>query len=277
MTIFIYGLVCPLSGEVRYIGKSVNPEKRLIAHLTGARTGSYNHHTARWIRKIEQLGKRPDMVILQELEAGSDWREVERGWIASGLEAGWPLTNSTAGGEGLDYLSPEDHARWRKNHRAAMRRFRNSPAGKRHMQKMLAAASLPENIRKRSAAVAAAVRRPEYREKMREVAAEIGARPEVKLAKSAKSRSMWQDQKKRDALLRSFASDECKNKQSAARARAWSDPKVGAKLRAIHSSEEVRSKKAAAKAANWADPAYRAMMSERIKAGHARRRAKKGA
>lgn len=276
MAVYIYGLVCPVSDEVRYIGKSEEPKKRLVAHIGGALRSEYNHHTARWIRKVARLGLQLKLVILDEVPESADWREREREWIAAGLEVGWPLTNSTAGGEGLDYLDPADRAKWLKNQAASMRKHWDSDAGREHIRKLTASLTEPV-VRKRTESVRSALQRPEYREKMRAVGAEIGARPEVRAKKSGAMRAQWDNAESRAKWESSFSTEQCKARQSDARIKAWADPVVGAKLRGIHSSDAVRKKKAEAKAKNWADPAYRAMMSERIKAGWAKRRLSKGA
>lgn len=275
--VYIYGLLCPLSGDIRYIGKSVNPKRRLNGHLTGAKTGAYNHHTSRWIRKLDRNNLRPDLVVLQELKDGEDWRSAERDWISAALASGWPLTNSTAGGEGLDYIRPEDRDRYRANKSLAMKRYAATPEGRARLERMVAAANEPEAAQRRAVAVAVANRRPEYRKKMRRVNAEINARSEVKTKKSRASKAMWRDDATRVRIMDSFSSDECKRKQSEAKVRSWADPDVGRKLRAIHSSEEVRAKKSESKAKNWADPEYRELMSQRLKAAWAKRKAKQGA
>jgi hypothetical protein len=276
MTVYIYGLFCPLDERIRYIGKSINPEKRAIAHVSGANTNAYSHHTARWIRKLSLLGRAPMLVVLDEIPCSTDWREREREWIVAALHMDWPLTNSTAGGEGLDYLDPVDRAQWRKNHAAAMRRHWDSDAGLAHMRKLRLGLTA-EVVKKRTASVRKALKKPEYRDKMQKVGAEIGSRPEVIKKKSDAMSSRWSDAESRAKWQTAFSKEGCKKKQSDSKVQAWADPVVGAKLRAIHSSDEVRRKKAEAKARNWADPTYRAMMSERIRAGHAKRRLNKGA
>lgn len=274
--VYIYGLLCPLSGEIRYIGKSIDPERRLKGHMSGARTGSYSHHTSRWLRKLERCGLAPEIVILQEVPEGDDWRQAEREWIASAIAAGWPLTNSTVGGEGLDYLRPEDRERYRENHRRAMQRYWASPAGAAHLERMMLASRSPDAVARRSESLKKSCRSPEYRERMRAIGIEVGSRPSVKSARSAKSKAMWADPQKRAILMASFSSETCKKKQSEAKKSAWADPVVGARLREIHSSDEVRRKKSEA-AKRRATPEYRAMMAEKTRLSWEKRRARRGA
>jgi len=270
--IYIYGLKCPDSGEIRYIGKSENPKKRLLAHINSARIFAYDHHAARWLRRLDGEQKRPELAILHEVVAGEDWRLIERQWIARAASEGWHLTNSTAGGEGLDYLDPADQAKYKENHRQAMIKFRDTPEGKEQLQKMLRASNSPEVIARRSSAVRAAITSPEYREKMRSIGAEIGSRPDVKAKKSAKALARWRDSEKRSRMLSQFAQPECKKKQSESKIKAWADPVIGAKLRALHSSEEIRRKKSEG-AKRRSTPEYSAMMAEKTRMSWAKRKA----
>lgn len=96
----IYALMDPRTEEIRYIGKtSQTLRHRRMKHLTDARRrkGTYLLH---WLRQLQNEGLEPDMLLLGTC-AESRWREVERAWIAYGRAQGWPLTNSTEGGEGL--------------------------------------------------------------------------------------------------------------------------------------------------------------------------------
>lgn len=273
MTVYIYGLLCPLSGDIRYIGKSINPKSRLRAHVNAALNKAYDHHTSRWIRHLAKLNHHPELVILDVVADGEDWRNVEREWIASAITSGWRITNTTAGGEGLDYIDQDARAKYRANHRKAMERHWYSEAGKVQMEKMRSRLT-PDVIAARSEAVSRSLKSEQYREKMRPINSEINSRPEVKAKKSSKSKAMWED--KRGKLLSAFASEECKRKQSESKKAAWADPVVGAKLREIHASEEVRRKKSEA-AKRRATPEYRAMMAEKRRAAWQRHREQQGA
>jgi hypothetical protein len=147
-------------------------------------------------------------------------------------------------------------------------------AGRDHLARLNAAANAPEVLARRAQSVSEALKRPEYRKKMRGINSEINSRPEVKAKKSAKSKSMWEG--KRGELLSAFSSEECKRKQSESKKAAWADPVVGTKLREIHASEEVRRKKSEA-AKRRATPEYRAMMAEKRRAAWQRHREQQGA
>ena len=131
----IYGLKCPISGSIRYIGKTKNAlEGRLKGHLSDAKSFRYKHHASRWLRKLLIAGLTPEVVLLEESEG--DWIEAETRWIAKGKALGWPLTNSTAGGDGAPDPTPDALDRKRRVMRQVwerpefiqrMREARNDP------------------------------------------------------------------------------------------------------------------------------------------------------
>jgi len=108
--ITIYALIDPFTHEIRYIGKSIRPSQRLREHCID----KSNTHRARWIRKVIEDGKEPGIVILETMTDSACWQGAEIGWIAYGRELGWPLTNSTTGGDGVVNLCEESKERIRK-------------------------------------------------------------------------------------------------------------------------------------------------------------------
>lgn len=106
---YIYALVDPNTNEFRYIGKSVRPFERLKDHCNEAPTC----WRTRWIKKVLASGKTPIVVLLDRVDADRDWETAERDWIAYGRASGWPLTNSTDGGDGVPNLPPETRAKIR--------------------------------------------------------------------------------------------------------------------------------------------------------------------
>lgn len=92
---YIYGLVDPLSGNVRYIGQSVNPTYRLRYHL---RIKKPSTHKEFWINSLLRLGLVPEMIIL-ETTTKKNSCELEIYWIAWYRNNGFILTNSTDGGD----------------------------------------------------------------------------------------------------------------------------------------------------------------------------------
>jgi len=101
---FIYSLCDPDTLEIRYIGKSNNPQKRYYYHLID----KMSTHKVHWIQSLLTIGKVPILQILEECDE-SVWAETERKWIAYYRELGYNLTNGTNGGEGT--FHPTDGTR----------------------------------------------------------------------------------------------------------------------------------------------------------------------
>jgi len=100
-TVFIYSLNDPETGEVRYIGKCTSPRKRLVLHLSGARTGKEKSHRACWIRSLLHRGLKPILTVIDEVPE-QEWRQWEVAYIQFFRDDGHRLTNSTLGGEGFN-------------------------------------------------------------------------------------------------------------------------------------------------------------------------------
>lgn len=97
---FIYALVDPRSDQIRYVGKSVDPDGRLRSHVCVAR-GDSQTHVSRWIRQVLADGCRPRVEVLQTVTAET-WQEGERFWHRELTRAGLRLTNQApCGGGGL--------------------------------------------------------------------------------------------------------------------------------------------------------------------------------
>jgi hypothetical protein len=58
---FVYALVCPLTLEVKYVGQTIDMNKRVRSHTSGS-TG-YNTDVQRWLKTLGHL--RPYRVILE--------------------------------------------------------------------------------------------------------------------------------------------------------------------------------------------------------------------
>ncbi|MEN6621534.1 MAG: GIY-YIG nuclease family protein [Smithella sp.] len=110
--VYIYGLVCPKTNQIRYIGKSIRPKERLMNHMNEVS----NCHRSHWLQSLKKKGLKPSLRILQAFsDPPSDgWQKYERYWIQYGKEHGWPLTNNTNGGDGVEGLPPETRAKMAK-------------------------------------------------------------------------------------------------------------------------------------------------------------------
>lgn len=94
MNVTIYGLADPRDGRIRYVGRTVNVDARLVAHQ-GART----ENTAKrsWIAELRRAGLAP---TLKQLETCTEEScgTVEQRWISRFRTAGECLLNVSAGG-----------------------------------------------------------------------------------------------------------------------------------------------------------------------------------
>lgn len=116
----IYCLADPITGRVRYVGKSNNPTKRLGQHISLAlggrgvksKSASINVRKDVWIRSLVDQDLKPELRILQEVPL-SKWKSTERAWIRRMKDHGEPLLNMAPGGS---YI-PKSVRRKRRNNR----------------------------------------------------------------------------------------------------------------------------------------------------------------
>src|SRR5208337_3042296 len=100
----IYTLACPLTGEVRYLGKSIDPKSRFYHHVYEA--PKCRTHKERWINNLLKQNLKPVLTVLVEVPI-VEWEKWERHYIAEFRELGYRLTNGTDGGDGLENPSIE--------------------------------------------------------------------------------------------------------------------------------------------------------------------------
>jgi len=93
---YIYGLVDPRSGLIRYIGKSNKPDKRLGNHIN--RCNKSISHKNSWIIGLLKNDLRPELIIIDEVDI-SEWEFWEKHYIKLFKTWGFNLVNSTNGGE----------------------------------------------------------------------------------------------------------------------------------------------------------------------------------
>lgn len=91
----IYGLTCPATGEVMYVGKADDHQARLKSHLRDAIRRSTPVYV--WIRGLIDSGTRPGIVHLCD-SIGDRWQDLERQIIAQYTSDGFKLLNVAAGG-----------------------------------------------------------------------------------------------------------------------------------------------------------------------------------
>ncbi len=94
----IYTLSHPITGEIRYVGKTAQPlYRRLNSHRQNRKRTET--HTAHWVRSLYELDLRP---VIEEIDLVPDHEscESEMYWIRWYRNLGARLTNHTNGGEG---------------------------------------------------------------------------------------------------------------------------------------------------------------------------------
>lgn len=97
---FVYTLHDPeLPQEVRYVGWTTRPKRRLWAHLQDAKTGKDRTYCGNWKRTVLARGLEPAMQVIEQ-GVGDGWKPVEVHWIKHYRDLGHPITNLTNGGDG---------------------------------------------------------------------------------------------------------------------------------------------------------------------------------
>ena len=105
----IYGLVDPITGQLRYIGRSSSWMARPRAHSNPSKC-SNSTHNSRWVRGLLEKNLRPNIVVIQAFDDSSILNQAEIHWIAYFRAMGCPLTNLTDGGFGTNgYKQSSEH------------------------------------------------------------------------------------------------------------------------------------------------------------------------
>ena len=98
MNTFIYKLIDPVTKEIRYVGKSNNPKKRLSDHINCCQYT--NTHKNNWISSLLSIGQKPILEIIEEVPI-KEWQKYEVYWIDKLRSEGNNLTNIDIGGNGI--------------------------------------------------------------------------------------------------------------------------------------------------------------------------------
>jgi hypothetical protein len=93
----IYGLIDPVTKQLRYVGQSMRGLKRTSYHMYDYAHGT-NEHKRNWINKLKSQGLKYEVEILEELEREEDLNEAEIFWIGYFKMIGCDLLNANAGG-----------------------------------------------------------------------------------------------------------------------------------------------------------------------------------
>ena len=125
---WIYALVDPRDGNVRYVGWTVNLAGRLRGHICDSMRREHTRKS-RWINKLIRHGLRPKMEVL-ESGNGCGWQQAEQRWIKLCSES-FELTNATQGGEGQVGVKASTETRIKMS--IAGKGRRHSDAARRNM------------------------------------------------------------------------------------------------------------------------------------------------
>lgn len=89
--VYIYGLVCPLSDQIVYVGAAKNPWRRFAQHLARPVSAAM----AGWLSELENGHHKPQLLILSRTFS-HDQADIERAWILKLAKRGCPLMNKEA-------------------------------------------------------------------------------------------------------------------------------------------------------------------------------------
>jgi hypothetical protein len=100
---FIYSLVCPLDGQVKYVGKANDPKGRFRKHksLGDTNTGD-NIAKNEWIKSLLDQNLSPILEIIEEVDV-SEWKVKEKFYVKQFKENGIKLFNICGGGNGATF------------------------------------------------------------------------------------------------------------------------------------------------------------------------------
>lgn len=109
-TTFIYALIDPRDYRIRYIGKSDEPQLRVMQHMQEQRRWPFsNPHFGRWLRELGLEELKPLSLIIETVDK-LKWKKSERHWISTLRSAGFNILNWHMGGTGGDTRSGRKHS-----------------------------------------------------------------------------------------------------------------------------------------------------------------------
>ena len=95
---YIYSLNCPITGDVKYIGKANNPQHRLRKHTEESVRDRIKTKKNRWILSLYNKGLKPILSIEDEVNI-NEWQFWEMHYISLYKSFGFDLKNATIGGD----------------------------------------------------------------------------------------------------------------------------------------------------------------------------------
>lgn len=123
--VFFYTLSDPLSGDVKYIGKTwTSLSERLSGHISGSKKVIERYEDGiskrkpsklySWIEDMRRDGKRPEIKFLSEGDR-EEWQFFEIYWIEQFKSWGFDLVNSSKGGLGSSGHKQSKETRLKKS------------------------------------------------------------------------------------------------------------------------------------------------------------------
>jgi hypothetical protein len=95
---YIYILKCP-EGNIRYVGKTINPKKRLSSHISEAKRNKGRRYVLNWIQSLISKSLLPVIEIIEECD-DDNWQEREKYWVEYYRKLIPDLCNNADGGLG---------------------------------------------------------------------------------------------------------------------------------------------------------------------------------
>jgi hypothetical protein len=77
-TVYFYVLRCPITNDVKYVGRSVNPSGRYRQHIHSGKREGVKDRKAAWIKGLLNKNLKPILEIIDKLENYKDIEEVKR-------------------------------------------------------------------------------------------------------------------------------------------------------------------------------------------------------
>lgn len=101
---YIYCLIDPLNGQIRYIGYTKNIQKRFYGHISKCKSKRNNSRKDNWIRHLLNEKVKPIIEIIDEFDDPDSIDTIkfwEMHYISLFKSWGFDLTNATDGGDGI--------------------------------------------------------------------------------------------------------------------------------------------------------------------------------
>lgn len=92
---YIYVLKCPITDVVKYVGKTINIDKRLKSHINEKN----NTLKCKWMIGLKSKGLLPVFEVIDEVGPLGDWEAKEKHYISYYKSIGQAFCNQTDGGE----------------------------------------------------------------------------------------------------------------------------------------------------------------------------------